>query len=622
MRAMPRLHRFAVGDRHFALDPETCFCFECDAISWDVLQHYPHEPVNRIFHLLESRYDRRELAEVVGELEWLRATKSILPAPKKDDGQALLPPDKGLRELTVQCTTPGSACIEPRIADSAVDLLFFRAVKDRPLRLALRINGNADISDTVSAFAARAWERARLAGKELTVVLAVETPEITRIPETLAQHALRVELSASTPEAFQHIVKQQTHHRSQSLKNWGRALADPGPAIAGRFVITPQRPMFQTAIEALRDAAFPHITIDLDAALAADPARDPAEWFAELDAVARTYAADLLAHRYYRLDPVAYLFWRIYNCSPTTRSDLAGTHALYVDLSGAVYPTERLAFPEHQLGAVTAQGIDEQHRAAYDDVGVSVTPACMRCWARHLCGGGPVAVHAIRTGNFRVPDAAWCNAQRDWLEHAVAAFNVLSASGVPFDRVYHGLQQRGKVPLFAAAKAVFQMHVGLRPLQEADAPVLAQWESWNRAAYFLLSPRSVFIGNQYEREMDALHPRADEFELLLLHRNGTPAGLFKLQPDVKTGIADVFLYLHAPSDYASSRVRRGFREILRQTAGERSLRRLHVYAAPWEAPLQEFLAALGCRPLGNLSEAIYTQGRYHDAAVFELNVTA
>ena len=52
--ALPAIHRFERAGKRFAIDPETCFCFECDAVSWDVLDHYPHEPVNRIYHLLSG----------------------------------------------------------------------------------------------------------------------------------------------------------------------------------------------------------------------------------------------------------------------------------------------------------------------------------------------------------------------------------------------------------------------------------------------------------------------------------------------------------------------------------------------------------------------------------------
>ncbi|MBM3290784.1 MAG: hypothetical protein FJY92_11595, partial [Candidatus Hydrogenedentes bacterium] len=61
------LHRFIEGDRRFAIDPETCFCFECDEISWEVLEYYPHASATRIFHLLGERYSTKELEEVIGE---------------------------------------------------------------------------------------------------------------------------------------------------------------------------------------------------------------------------------------------------------------------------------------------------------------------------------------------------------------------------------------------------------------------------------------------------------------------------------------------------------------------------------------------------------------------------
>ena len=72
------LHRFEFAGRHYLVDPETCFCVECDAISWDVSEYYPATPANRILSLLEDRHPRTELEEVISELEWLRATNAIL----------------------------------------------------------------------------------------------------------------------------------------------------------------------------------------------------------------------------------------------------------------------------------------------------------------------------------------------------------------------------------------------------------------------------------------------------------------------------------------------------------------------------------------------------------------
>jgi len=101
--AEPALHRYERDGRRYAVDPETCFCFECDAVSWDVLEHYPHTTLNRILHLLRDRHPEKEILEVAGELEWLRAAKSIFSVPKQEDYVKRFDIERGLKRLTVLC---------------------------------------------------------------------------------------------------------------------------------------------------------------------------------------------------------------------------------------------------------------------------------------------------------------------------------------------------------------------------------------------------------------------------------------------------------------------------------------------------------------------------------------
>ena len=122
------LHRFEAGERRYVVDPETCFCFECDAISWDVLEHYPHQPLNHIVHRLASRHDRRELEEVIGELEWLRTSKSILPAPKHEEIQKHYEVERGLHTVTVLLPpAPPDMAAPASVPRRAAGLLFARA---------------------------------------------------------------------------------------------------------------------------------------------------------------------------------------------------------------------------------------------------------------------------------------------------------------------------------------------------------------------------------------------------------------------------------------------------------------------------------------------------------------
>jgi RimJ/RimL family protein N-acetyltransferase len=246
----------------------------------------------------------------------------------------------------------------------------------------------------------------------------------------------------------------------------------------------------------------------------------------------------------------------------------------------------------------------------------------MHCWARNLCGGGAVAVHHALTGSYRTPHEPWCEVQRAWMAAAVSAFQRLSSKGVHFERVYKTLGHRGKPSLFLLAKAVLTMTVGVRPIEEGDAPMLAQWENWNTAAYFVVNENGILLATQYDREMDSLYPKGIDQELLLVRKNGTPFGLFKVRPDRIPGTAYAWIYMHDETDYASETVRRGFRAILKEASGQQAIRRLLVPAGPGEHGLQAFLEALGFTRAGVLREALYLHDHYHDVTLFDITADA
>ena len=105
------LHRFELNGKRYAIDPETCFCFECDEICWDVLALYPQATISRIVHELKQKHAEREVYEVVGELEWLRNVKSILPRPTPEELHKRYEIEQGLKRLTVEL--PGEPAGEP-----------------------------------------------------------------------------------------------------------------------------------------------------------------------------------------------------------------------------------------------------------------------------------------------------------------------------------------------------------------------------------------------------------------------------------------------------------------------------------------------------------------------------
>jgi hypothetical protein len=149
--------------------------------------------------------------------------------------------------------------------------------------------------------------------------------------------------------------------------------------------------------------------------------------------------------------------------------------------------------------------------------------------------------------------------------------------------------------------------------------MLVDWENWNTAAYFLLNETSVALTTKYEREMDAVHQKGLDQELLLLKKDGTPFGLVKMRPERLKGAARAWVYMHNPADYASDDVRKGFRLLLKEAGGGQSIRRVTVPAAAYETGLQSFLAAVGFKKEGTLREALFIHDAYHDVHVYGLS---
>lgn len=633
------LHRFERDGKRFAIDPETCFCFECDAISWDVLGLYPGVTVNAVFCALEGTHDRKELSEVIGELEWLRATKSILTPPKASDILKVFEIERGLKRLIVvvpeESTAEESARrtwfgrVPATVSSSmrergrdAVAMLLNRSGTQKDLELEFRAHGALRNPDLLADLCAHALKMARLAGKQLAVSVRIDGLPLAKVPAELEGHSLGIRLRFEEGAVTDH-VRALLQAPGASLSRLATLIQPAADGVSGQFLVRPNHPRYGDVARVLDEAGFTHIEIDLDGAYAADGALDAMAMTGGLRECAAYYAKRLLQHHYFRLDPIAELFNRIYAGRAVSRSDPAGTNELAIDADGNIYPCAGMIGVEGaRLGCVDDGSLDEESVKRFDDVGSLTTAPCVRCWARRLCGGGTAAVHQALTGSFRTPAEPWCGAQREWMSIAIATFQQLTGAGVHFDRIYKSLGRRGKPSLFTLVKAALTMTIGVRPIDEADAPMLLRWENWNEAAYFLFNENGVLLATQYDREMDSLHPNPLEQELMLVRKNGDPFGLLRLRPDRRPGIATVWIYMHDAKDYASDSVRKGFRALVREAAGQQALRRIVVPASEREEGLRAFLEATGFVLAGTQREALYLHGAYHPVALYMLTLEA
>ena len=633
----PALHRFEEDGKRLVIDPETGFCFECDVISWDLLAHYPHEPLNRILTLLEDRHPRKELEEVISELEWLRATKAILPAPKLEEYYKRFELTPGLKRLTVYwpgpeetprpapgkhgwfkglSPTPIASLDAPR---RAAALLLARSGTQKELYLDV-VLGAARNARGVGEVCAEALDAARLAGKKLTVAVSVSDPALTASSSAFAGHTLyaRLELrdGADAPGAVRAFLRAgfQSPARLAKLFHGGT------PGLGGRIVLRPGGPEFKAAVQSLEAAGFQIIELDLDGAFVANPELEPLAMAGGLRETARYYAQRLLDRRLYRLDPIASIFWRIHNGTPLFRADPAGLNELAIAEDGTIYPSRlMIGAAPYSAGSLSENTIDKDVLRSFEDIGSLTTPACMRCWARRLCGGGAAAVHQALGGSIRKPHTPWCEAQRAWMASAVAAFNLLSSANVNFSHVYQALGRPGRPSIFEMARAALSMRLSVRPLQESDATLLTRWENWNEAAYFLCNETGLLLATRYDREMDSIHPHGIDQELLLTRRDGTPMGLLKIRPGPWAATAQAWLYLRLDADYRDSGIRKSFRYLLREVAAQHGLRRLIVPAGPGEEELAGFLEAIGFQCAGVQREALYLHGAYHDVRIFMIS---
>jgi len=628
------IHRFERDGRRFAIDPESCFCFECDAISWDVLEYYPSLPANRIYELLGSRYDRKELQEVVGELEWLRAAKSILTPPKKEDLAKIYEIDRGLKRLTVTLSEPAGDAVPAKrrwfgastpatpggyaSVQTAIRLLPMRSGTQKELCLELVARGTLPDPAGVAALCADAAHAARLSGKKLKVAVSLDGPELARPPESLAGHNLRftLEFGPNFSKEYAFFINNLANCAGQSLERFCKVLHPDDKDVEGRVTLRPGHARFADGVRTLDETGFLVMALDVDGAFAADPALAPAAMLEGMSQAAAYYAERLLKRKYFRLDPLATLFKRIYSGTAQRRADGAGVNELAVDASGGIYPGPSLCGVAAYCCGNVAAAVDETLLARFEDVGALTTGPCIGCWARTLCGGGSTGVHHARTGSFRQPEPDWCEYQRQWLAGAIASFHKLSSAGVHFDRVYKTLGRREKPSLFLMARAALTMHIGVRPIEEADAPLLTQWENWNEASYFLFNETGVLLATRYDREMESLHGKGIDQELVLMRRNGEPFGLLKVRPEKTPGVARIWIYFHKDEDYKSEAIRKSFRTVLSEAGDKQGIRKLLAPAAVYETGLQAFFASLGFRKEGTLRDALYLHGAYHDVLMY------
>jgi hypothetical protein len=363
----PALHRFEQAGKRYALDPETCFCFECDDISWDVIEYYPHTPMNRIVHLLRDRHAVKEIEEVIGELEWLRASKSILSPPKHDQLPKLFEIERGVKRVAVflpDGTSPEKASLwtrkkavgafDPALLIQAAELLLARSEGQKELCLECVLSQGLLAAPELADACTAVLKKGGLSGKKVSVTIRVDAAE------RIDGHDISVCLTFEPGAEVAGPLRTLAAANLLRLAKLAKAVQSNDAGVQGCLVIRPGSARFHETVRDAEQAGFKHIEIDIDGTFVSQPEVDPAELLEGMRLTAVYYAERLLTHHYFRLDPIAPLFWRIYNGMPLRRQDPAGVNELAVDAQGTIYPSRRWMSPAYACGTLADNRIDEK----------------------------------------------------------------------------------------------------------------------------------------------------------------------------------------------------------------------------------------------------------------------
>ena len=147
--------------------------------------------------------------------------------------------------------------------------------------------------------------------------------------------------------------------------------------------------------------------------------------------------------------PVTNTFSRLHTPAPSLVHCNAGHSLLAVSSSGDIYPChEFVGLDDYKLGTVSDHNVDENdtmksntRKAFIESIRIRDKPACGKCRAKYLCGGGCPA-HAVKySRNIHVPYGVGCELTRHRMHHAIQMYFRFSRD---HPRVlHHFLKQRG-----------------------------------------------------------------------------------------------------------------------------------------------------------------------------------
>lgn len=605
------IHTFERDRKFFAVDVHNTFCFECDKITRDVLQYYPENPQNKIVQVLSGKYPKRELIEVINELEYLCSIGSILKHQKMETWAQSLTQNNYLNTLSFLLNNKNLSEVENIIALTLLHALPYVQANQK-FQINLWFNEEWEVSqEDIGSFIKTLLEKFLIKEKNLQMNLYLSIPAFVRDKIKIGENGeffiVFSKIDSDVINSIENTIKTEFQNLLNNQK--------------GYVLYFPTKVPFHSVIDGLLNYGVKKIILDPFAPLILSSDANIGMLFQELLDLTKNYTQHLKKGNRYILEPIMQLFLNIQNGNPIKRQDPAGAQEWLITPEGDVYGGY-LYYKKNicKMGNIFKDEIPLKEAEGVYRLSVNTMPVCINCWAQHFCGGGHGALHHQFTGKVSEPSPEWCDAQRKWIEEIIVQYQELNNAGIALSSellITTDIQKTGRLTVLKHVfRSFFREYISLRPLQPQDEEWLTDWETWNDNIYFTLTNGNILTTTHHEKEQEILNTIKDYEEWVIVDKKSRPRGLLRIQPQTIPNLSVVYIYFHNPDDYLNKDIQENFQTLFNRIKNRFPRNRWLIPVCAYDIKIVSFIEKLNFQKVGIFRDALFLHNQYHPIHIY------
>ncbi len=471
------LHRFECNGRKLVYDINTCFFFEAEDLTWEVLARASQANDDEIVASLSDRFERPRIAFTMDLISQLIAQgvltrqDQVVSAPIKNYAPRFL-----FMSISHDCNLRCRYCyaesgtyyrgesglMTTEVARQTVEFLYRNGARDTS-NYVIRYFGGEPMMNWPIIQETIEWSKKMAAEYGIPTVHEILTNGTLFTPERLRyciDHDVHLVISVDGPRDVHDAMR----CFKEGMGSYETIMARLGPALASHQILAAARPTlrsdnadFVRVVQHLFDLGFAYISpeplwrtpegtygwSEEEVPLLKEQMTRLAYWY-----------LDKLRHgelRYGPLRPFGYVMVSAATGALAVEDTYcgAGKQMLSVDYKGDIYPCFRFfSVPEFKMGNVTQDGVDASIKEQFVKTRYSFVPECQNCWAHSLCGGaGCPAEGFFVNGAVDRPHHPFCEVYRLEYELTMMIYCTLRQENARLLRLFsrgHGYKVDGR----------------------------------------------------------------------------------------------------------------------------------------------------------------------------------